>query len=138
MATVLKIGKCEIELGKFDYTNALIGYYNETECGLRAKLTAGSKWETTNLSMELTGAVELTLGYPYSGLWLNGSLDFEVGWWILRADFDVAGDAMIGAYQNTSGNFQFSIIVRGTDSGGEYSGFHLYITKATGFDIISF
>ena len=138
LATVLKIGKCEIELGKFDYTNALIGYYNETECGLRAKLTAGSKWETTNLSMELTGAVELTLGYPYSGLWLNGSLDFEVGWWILRADFDVAGDAMIGAYQNSSGNFQFSIIVRGTDSGGEYSGFHLYITKATGFDIISF
>ncbi len=138
LATVLDVGKCEIELGKFKYTNALIGFYNVDAHGLRAKLTLGSKWETTNLSLLLEGAAELMLGYPYSGLWLSGELDFDVGWWLLQAAVDVRGDAMIGAYTNTSGNFQFSVIVRGTDNNGDYAGFHLYITRPSGFQISTY
>ncbi len=138
LATVLDIGKCEIELGKFKYTNALIGYYNEEQYGLRAKLTIGSTWDTTNLAMKLQGSGELALGYPYTGIWLDGDFDFDVGWWILSKEFSVGGDALIGIYKNSSGNAQFSIIVRGTKSNGSYTGFHLYITKASGFQIAKY
>ena len=138
LCTVLEVGECEISLGKFDYTNALIGYYDETQYGLRAKLTRKLGWESSNLEMSMDGSVELTLGYPYSGLWYNGGIKFDIGWWILRADVDVSGDALIGAYQNSSGNLQFSIIVRGTKNDGSYEGFHLYITRATGFDIYTY
>jgi len=129
---LLEIGKCKVVMGKFDYTNALIGYYNETEYGLQIAVTVGSTWKTTNLSLQLTGTGELTLGYPYSGLWYDGDVDFEVGWWLLRADFAVSGDILIGAYRNSLDQLQFSIIVKGTNNKGESSGFHVYFTKSTG------
>ncbi len=135
LVTVLEVGKCEIELGKFDYTNALIGYYDETQYGLRAKLTLGSTWKTDDLMLELEGAAELTIGYPYSGLWLTGDMGFDIDWWIVDVGWDVDGDALIGIYENSSGNAQFSIIVRGTNSQGAHKGFHLYITRAQGFQI---
>ncbi len=138
LCTVLDIGKCEIKLGVFDYTNALIGYYDEEQYGLQAALTVGSKWKTTNLELELTGRGELTLGYPYSGLWCNGDAGFDIKWWLLSKDFDVSGDFLIGAYKNSSGNFQFSIIVRGTNNNGDYSGFNLYVTKATGLGMYKY
>lgn len=128
----LEIGKCRVVMGQFNYTNALIGYYNETEYGLQVAVTVGSTWKTTNLSLQLTGTGELTLGYPYSGLWYDGDVDFDVGWWLLRADFAVSGDVLIGAYRNSLDQLQFSIIVKGTNNKGESSGFHVYFTKSTG------
>jgi len=135
---VLDIGECSVSLGCFDYTNALIGYYNEDEVGLRVKLTAGIDWKTGELKMQAQGSAEAVLGMPYSGLWLNGKANFEVGWWIFRTDFDVSGDVLLGVYKNSSDNLQFSAIVRGVNSKGEYSGFHAYVTKATGFDVYSY
>lgn len=138
LCTVLDLGKCRITLGKYQYTNALIGYYDETQYGLQAALTAELGWESPNLEMGLEGTAEVTLGYPYSGLWLKGDADFDVGWWILRKDFDVSGDILVGAYVNSSDNLQFSIIVRGTNTKGDYSGFHLYVTRPAGFNIKSY
>lgn len=136
--TVLDIGHCEIEAGSFKYTNALIGFNNTTEYGLRTAVTLGSEWETTNLSLELKGSAEITLGVPYTGLWLNGVCDFDIGWWIMKADFNVSGDILLGVFNNSSNNLQLSIIVRGTNTKGKYSGFHLYITQATGLDIYTY
>ena len=138
LCTVLEVGECAITMGKFDYTNALIGYYDETQYGLQAKLTQKLSWDSANLDMSLNGSAELTLGYPYSGLWFNGGVEFDIGWWILRADVNVSGDALIGAYQNSSGNLQFSVIVRGTNNDGSYDGFHLYVTLATGFGLYTY
>ena len=92
-------------------------------------------WESSNLDMSLNGTAELTLGYPYSGLWLNGKADFDIGWWILSKEFDVTGDILIGGYKNSSDNLQFSIIVRGTNTKGKLSGFHLYINRTEGFEL---
>lgn len=138
LCTVLDLGECRITLGKYQYTNALIGYYDETQYGLQAALTAGLDWESPNLEMGLEGTAEVTLGYPYSGLWLKGDADFDVGWWILRKDFDVSGDVLVGVYVNSSDNLQFSIIVRGTNTQGSHSGFHLYVTRPAGFNIKSY
>ena len=135
LATVLDMGKCHISLGKFDYTNALIGYYNKTQYGLSASLTVGPTVDTTNLKMSATATGELTIGYPYTGVWLNGKADFDVKWWILSVDVDVSGDILMGVYKNSSDNLQFSFIVKGTNANGRNSGFHLYVTRAAGFDI---
>lgn len=135
LCTILDVGKVKINLGKFDYSNALIGYYNETQYGLQAALSLEAGWESSNLDMSLNGTAELTLGYPYSGLWLNGKADFDVGWWILSKEFDVTGDILIGGYKNSSDNLQFSIIVRGTNTKGKLSGFHLYINRTEGFEL---
>jgi len=135
---LLEMGKCSVSLGKFDYTNALIGYYNEEEYGLRFAITKGIDWETGELKLKYEGTGEVTLGYPYSGLWFNGTADFDVGWWIFRVDFDVTGDALIGLYKNSGGNLQFSAILRGTNSKGENSGFHIYVTGATGLGMYTY
>lgn len=134
----MEIGKCRVVMGQFDYTNTLIGYYNETEYGLQVAVTVGSTWKTNNISLQLTGTGELTLGYPYSGLWYDGDVDFDVGWWLLRADFAVSGDILIGAYRNSLDQLQFSVIVKGTNNKGQSSGFHVYFTKSTGLGMHSY
>lgn len=138
LCTILDIGKVKINMGKFSYTNALIGYYDETQYGLQAALTVGTDWKSSNLEMGLDGTAELTIGYPYTGLWLNGNVDFDIGWWILSAELDLSGDVLLGGYINSSDNLQFSIIVRGTNTAGKHAGFHLYVTRVTGFDIYTF
>lgn len=136
--SLLEIGSCKISLGRFDYTNMLIGFYNEAETGLSASVTLGSEWKTKNVKLKLTGRAELTLGVPYSGLWLDGDIDFDIGWWLLHGDVDVTGDALIGLYENSSGNLQFSIIVKGSNPKGQTSGVHVYITKTTGLGMYSY
>ena len=135
LLNVLDCGKCEIELGKFDYTNELLGFYKNDQAGARVKLTLGSKWESKSCYVQLQGSGEIVLGYPVcASLWLNGQVGYDIGWWILRADWNVAGDALIGIYENSRGEMQFSLIVRGTNEKGKYSGVHLYITPSTGLD----
>ena len=136
--SLLEMGSCNISLGKFDYTNTLIGFYNEEETGLSASVTLGSEWKTKNLKLKLTGRAELTIGAPYSGFWLDGDMDFDIGWWLLHKDVDLTGDAMIGIYENSSGNLQFSIIIKGTNNKGQTSGAHVYITKATGLGMYKY
>lgn len=133
--TILDFGECHVSLGHFDYTNALIGYYNKDQYGLQVAVTVGPSIKTTNLTMSAQGKVEMTVGYPYTGIWLNGKADFEIGWWILSADVDVSGDVLLGLYENSSGNLQFSTIVKGTNKKGKNSGFHLYVTRTKGFNI---
>jgi hypothetical protein len=135
LLNVLDCGKCEIELGKFSYTNELLGFYKKDQAGIRVKLTLGSKWESKNCYVQLQGSGELVLGYPVcASLWLNGQVGYDVGWWILRSDWNVAGDALVGIYENSRGELQFSLIVRGTNDKGKYSGVHLYVTPSTGLD----
>ena len=136
--TVLDIGHCELEAGSFSYSNELINLGGDKVYGIRAAVTLGSTWDTVNCYVKMTGTAEVVLGYPYTGLWLDGDLDFNVGWWILRADWDVSGDFLIAFYKNSSDKAQFSMIVRGTNSKGKYSGFHLYITPETGMDIYKY
>ena len=135
---MLDIGHCELEAGSFSYSNELINLGGDKVYGIRAAVTLGSTWDTVNCYVKMTGTAEVVLGYPYTGLWLDGDLDFNVGWWILRADWDVSGDFLIAFYKNSSDKAQFSMIVRGTNSKGKYSGFHLYITPETGMDIYKY
>lgn len=138
-ATVIDLGEVHISAGKFDYTNQLIGYYNEEEVGLQVAVKAKAiDWHSANIDVEVTGKVEACLGYPYSGLWLNGTANFEVDFWIFSKDWDVSGDILIGAYKNRYGHGQFSIIVRGQKSNGNYTGFHAYVTDNTGFDVYKY
>ena len=136
LATVLDVGEVEVSLGCFSYTNRLIGMYNADEVGLRIAVKAKAlDWHTANLDLDLNGGCELCIGYPYSGLWFTGTADFEVGWGFWEYDLEVHGDAMAGAFINSSGNFQFSVILRGENNKGEQSGFHAYVTSVDGFKV---
>ena len=136
LVDLLDIGDVHVSGGAFDYTNRLIGFYNEDAVGLQVAVKADVlNVDTKNLDLELNGQIEACLSYPYTGLWLNGNASYHVGWWILGADGDVAGDVLIGAYENSSGNFQFSVILRGENSRGKYAGFHAYLTFEEGFQV---
>ncbi len=135
---VFELGTCSIAAGKFDYTNTLIGYYNTEEFGIRAAIKVDRKYGMNNLNLEVEGQSEIVIGYPYTGFWMNGNADFELSWLIFSTGFDVTGDILVGLYENTSGNLQFSIIVKGEDGNGRRAGFHLYITKAKGLGVYTY
>lgn len=136
---VLDLGKVHVSAGDFDYTNKLLGFYKEDAVGMQIAVEADLvDMDTKNLDLELNGQIEACLSYPYTGLWLNGNASYHVGWWIIGADGNITGDALIGAYENSSGNFQFSVILRGENSEGKYSGFHAYLTFEEGFQVYQF
>lgn len=139
LATVLELGHVEINLGNFKYSNRLIGFYDVDAVGLRiASRLDLLKWNSANLTLELNGTRELCFGYPYSGLWYSGEANFEVDWWLGSWDWGVTGDAMIGAFENSMGNFQFSVILRGENKDGDLSGFHAYVTSVSGFNVYKY
>jgi len=131
----LNYGHCKVSIGHYEYTNQLIGFDREDQYGITVAVTVGPKFEAGELKLYAQGTQEVTLGYPYTGFWLNGTAGYNVGWWFLRSNKEISGDALVGLYKNSAGNMQFSAIVRGTDTNGKYNGFHLYITKATGLEI---
>lgn len=136
LATVLELGEVDVSVGCFSYSNRLIGMYNADEVGLRiASRLDVLNWHTANLDLNLNGTRELCIGYPYSGMWDSGTADFTVGWGFWEADWSVTGDAMAGAFVNSLGNFQFSVILRGENKDGEQSGFHAYVTFEDGFKV---
>ncbi len=138
LLTVLDLGSCEVSLGCFDYTNKLIGFVDEDQYGLSVKATVGSPWDTANLHVDIEGSGEATLGYPFSGITIGGKASFDVGWWLLHAELELQGNVLFGVYKNTSGDLQFSAIVRGTRNSGEYAGVHVFVTRATGLDMYLF
>lgn len=139
LATIFEIGNVSISAGNFNYTNELIGLNNIKQSGLRAKATLGwNEVEAPNFSMDLSGSADICLGYPYSGLWFNGKAAAAIHWWFNDVKFDLQGDMMFCAFENTSGDFQLSMLLRGVDTQGEVKGFHAYVTGKDGFDVYTF
>ncbi len=138
LVNVLDIGQLEVELGHFNYTNALVGLNNVNQEGLRAKATVGPSWDKKNLKLKLNASLELTVGKPYTGIMGNGTVEFDIGWWILSKEYNVSGDFLIAGFENSSNNFQFSVILRGVNDDGKIKGFHAFVTKESGFDIYKY
>lgn len=134
LITLIDIGSINIVIGKFDYTNELIGYTNRTQYGMKGVVNLGTKVKMNWLDMRVNASGEITLGAPYTGVKVSGDSDFDVGWSIFKKDFDVSGDIMIGIYLNSSHKLQFSIIVDGKNSKGKNSGFHLWFNNDEKFE----
>lgn len=120
----IKIGNVFVQIGKFDYSNALLGISEEV-LGAEIKLGFGFDFDWEHLDLWLKGAVDLVVGHPVFGLTVEGDLGFDFRWFIFSLERDLYGTAGIGAYRNSYGNFQFTVAAEGRRNDGKLHGARL-------------
>lgn len=114
----IDIGGVEAEAGKFKYTNLMLGMEDVNVTGIRFKRDAGIKWDADNCNIDLRGESEIALTNRYVGAKVKGVCDIEVKWWVLRAGFDINGEALVGFYKDNDGDLTFTVRARSANNTG--------------------
>lgn len=120
----VQVAECMVNIGKFAYTNDWLGLETD-QYGAGLTVAAGLTIDWKNLDLDLHGGVDLTLGYPYSGITFSGNVDFDIHWLVFSWDKSVQGGAGLGGYFNRNNEFQFIVFAKGRKDNGGYKGFRL-------------
>lgn len=104
----IELGGVSVELGKFPYTNILLGLEDETVYGLSAKVKAGPAIHVANCDISMQGEVEVTgtnRAIVLPGV--AGNIDIAVNWWIFTKEFHKQGKALLGVQFTHDGDTVF-------------------------------
>lgn len=127
----MELGEGTINLGAFDYDNAVLGIQCE-EKGAEVKLTVHPNIDWKNLKAELNASADLTLGYPFSGFTADGALSYDISWFIFHTGKDLYGDFGIGFLWNSDRELQFIVKAYGKNAKGKESGFRVDYSSTMG------
>ncbi len=128
----MKIGECKINLGNFNYESTVLNIDCE-EKGASVQLWAGIQKDWANLSIDASGEVDITLGYPASVLSLKGNLSYDINWFIFSWGKDVYADFGMGLLWNEDNQeIQFILKVYYQKSNGDYDGFRIDVSPTMG------
>lgn len=117
LVDAITLGKLNIDLGKFDYTCALLDMYDQSTFGIKAELKLGIIWETDNVDVDISGTGIFNLHTRFLGVELQGKCDVELSWWIFSKQYYTEGRAIIGV-MNNHGRTAFVVKVREVTSKG--------------------
>ncbi|NLZ45081.1 MAG: VWA domain-containing protein, partial [Clostridiales bacterium] len=123
--SVMELGKVELEIGEFPYSNKLLGMEDKDVTGVRAKVTVGPSLHLSNIDLVLNGSVELALTNVFSGLTCNGEVSADVRLWILSSKFSQSGSALIGLEYSHNSDIVFVVKA----SGGSNIYYYQWSTK---------
>lgn len=136
MFGILELGKCKVKIGNFSYDAHLLRMCGTHETGFQLSVNNELSWATKAIKFTFGGEKEITVGWPYTGLYGNNTLDIEKAWYVPGGDVNVKGEIQAGVYQNSSNSTQFSVYVKYTGTRGQEKGFHAYITHRDGFEVV--
>lgn len=93
----IELGGVSVEIGKFNYTNALLGLSDEAVGGISAKVKAGPAIHAANCDISMQGEVEVTATNRVIVLpGVRGEIEIDVNWWIFTKKFHEQGMALMG------------------------------------------
>ncbi|MDE7297269.1 MAG: hypothetical protein K2N94_00385, partial [Lachnospiraceae bacterium] len=127
----IELGGVKLELGKFEYTNKLLGLDSETVTGFAAKVNAGPAIHTTNCDISMQGAVEVAAtnrALVIPGV--EGNIDIAVKWWVFTKDFHAHGKALLGVQFTHDGDTIFC-----AKASGGTNVFYIQWSKRRGADV---
>lgn len=127
----IEIAKGHIELGKIDYKNAILNIQCE-EYGADVQLRIGIERSWKNLDVVLDGGAEVTLGFPFSGLMLDGEIGYDLRWFLFSFGKDLYGDFGIGILYNSNNEVQFIVKAYGQSDQGKTYGFRVDCSPSMG------
>jgi Mg-chelatase subunit ChlD len=125
----IDLGAMEIEIGKFEYSNKLLGLSDENVWGFRAKLASEISWHLVNCDITLQGSGELALNTRFCGVTMTGDADFDARWWVFTPKFHAGGTALIGIQFTRGGDTVFV-----AKSSGGTNVFYIEWSKRRGLD----
>ena len=111
---LIELGGVSVEIGKFNYTNALLGFEDEEVGGISAKVKAGPAIHVSNCDISMQGEVEITAtnrAIVIPGV--RGEIDIDVNWWVFTKRFHEEGMALIGVKFTHDGDIVFTVSASG-------------------------
>ncbi len=126
----ITLANAEIELGTFDYTNAILGLDNAETTGIRASLTTGIDWSNdSTCSIKFTGTGEANAHKRFIGIQYTGTAMVDFKWWIFSKEFKDEGTCLFGVYTSYYGEPQLVFAVKEQDTNGKVGGIFLTLDK---------
>lgn len=127
----IELAEGHIELGKIDYNNSILNIQCD-EYGADVQLRIGVERSWKNLDVVLNGGAEVTLGFPFSGLMLDGEIGYDLRWFLFTFGKDLYGDFGIGILYNSNNEVQFIVKAYGQTDKGKTMGFRVDCSPSKG------
>lgn len=97
----ITLGELKVDIGKFDYTCAMLDMYDQSTIGLKAALKVGVMWKTNNVDIDVFGEGILNLHSRFLGVEMGGKCDLTLKWWIFDSNFYKEGRFLMGVMNDT-------------------------------------
>lgn len=96
----IKLAEAGVKLGNFDYTNSLLQLDNVNVNGLSASLKEGLMWNTADgrVSIDVSGTGELDAHTRFVGVTYDGTMEYDISWWIINTENRRTGSMALGLY----------------------------------------
>lgn len=109
----IQLAEANVEIGKFKYTNELLGpHYNNLDTyGVRTTLSSGFQWEEDEFEVGITGTIDLNAHTKFLGFQGSADVVAKLDLWVFEPKFEKHADVLVGFSQSTKGKPQFNIIL---------------------------
>jgi Mg-chelatase subunit ChlD len=107
----VEVGNAQISVGKYEYSNYLLGIDAQESYGLYTSLSVGPKLDLAKFKLETQGTTELNLSNRYLGVWVKGTSDIDIDFFGHHSS-QVDGNALMAFHNDFK---QFTIMAKGTN-----------------------
>ncbi len=121
------IAKTDFTMGSYSYTNALLGLENRDVQGFTSSITKGFMWDIDNCHVNISGTGSLSGNSRFIGVQYEGVAELNIEWWLLSANFDESGTALLGVYFTEYGEPQFTVALAYRNMWGTNKKLYYYI-----------
>ncbi len=127
----IKLAQAKVQLGTFNYTNSLLGIDGESVSGLSASLTTGLMCNMADgrVSINISGTGEFDAHTRFVGTVYNGTIEYDIGWWIIHSEEKISGDVAFGLYTTHDDKLEVVFVYKYTDKKGKIKGAFYYIDE---------
>lgn len=109
----LDIGKTQLNIGQYEYSNYLLNIETTEASGLRFISSRGFNWDQSNIKLNMNGSVTITMNNYFTGVWANGQLAYDIKF-LGRHKDSFNGNALVGLH---NGAKQFTILLKASELG---------------------
>lgn len=124
---VISLGKLEVDIGHYNYSNYLLGLNESNVAGVHAAISNDLNLDFgNNLKFNVSGSSQVDINSRFAGLMSKGNIDYNIKIF-KKFTGDVEGNFLVGLHNNSS---QFTILIKGDDySGGNNGGVRITFTS---------
>lgn len=132
---VVTLGKLEVDIGHYNYSNYLLGLNNSEVAGVHAGISNDLNLDFgNNLKFNVSGSSQVDINSRFAGLMSKGNIDYNIKIF-KKFTGDVEGNFLVGLHNNSS---QFTILIKGDDyTGGNDGGVRITFTSGEWFPSVT-
>lgn len=109
---VVTLGKLEVDIGHYNYSNYLLGIDNSQVAGVHAAISSDLNLDFgNNLNFNVNGSSQVDINNKFAGIMSNGKINYNIKIFE-KFTGDTEGNFIMGIHNNSS---QFTILIKKDD-----------------------